>query len=129
MALQIHQVERRTKMEGFDFPGFFGKLAAESEMPRTKAELIALLVEEGDKYAGWLEKATEELLSERVGFPSHMMPPDKSRFEMLLSVKEHEMHHRAQLMVMQRMIGLEPHMTREMNARIAEMLASRATAS
>ena len=32
-------------------------------------------------------------------------PPTKTRFEMLLGAKEHEMHHRAQLMTMQRMIG------------------------
>ena len=39
---------------------------------------------------------------------------------MLLSPKEHEMHHRAQLMVMQRMIGLVPHLTRQMQERIAQ---------
>jgi uncharacterized damage-inducible protein DinB len=31
---------------------------------------------------------------------------------MLLSVKEHEMHHRAKLMVMQRLLGMVPHLTR-----------------
>jgi uncharacterized damage-inducible protein DinB len=31
---------------------------------------------------------------------------------MLLGAKEHEMHHRAQLMVVQRMIGIVPHLTR-----------------
>jgi uncharacterized damage-inducible protein DinB len=36
----------------------------------------------------------------------------KSRFEMLLGVKEHEMHHRAQLMLVQRLLGLVPHLTR-----------------
>ena len=40
-------------------------------------------------------------------------PATKSRFEMLLSPKEHEMHHRGQLMTMQRMIGLVPHLTRQ----------------
>ena len=31
---------------------------------------------------------------------------------MLLSVKEHEMHHRGQLLMVQRMIGIVPHLTR-----------------
>jgi len=47
------------------------------------------------------------------------VPREKSRFEMLLSVKEHEMHHRAQLMVFERLLGLVPHLTREREARMA----------
>jgi uncharacterized damage-inducible protein DinB len=38
---------------------------------------------------------------------------------MLLSVKEHEMHHRGQLMLIERIIGIVPHLTREMQARMA----------
>ncbi len=38
---------------------------------------------------------------------------------MILSAKEHEMHHRAQLMVFERMLGLVPHLTRERQARTA----------
>jgi uncharacterized damage-inducible protein DinB len=48
-----------------------------------------------------------------------MTPSSKSRFEMILSVKEHEMHHRGQLMLIERMVGIVPHLTREMQARIA----------
>jgi uncharacterized damage-inducible protein DinB len=40
---------------------------------------------------------------------------------MLLSPKEHEMHHRAQLMVVERMLGIVPHLTREQQARMAAM--------
>jgi uncharacterized damage-inducible protein DinB len=47
------------------------------------------------------------------------------RFEMILSVKEHEMHHRGQLMLVERMIGLVPHLTREMQARMAAAEAAR----
>jgi len=39
---------------------------------------------------------------------------------MILSVKEHEMHHRGQLMLIERMIGIVPHITRDMQARIAQ---------
>ncbi len=31
---------------------------------------------------------------------------------MLLSVKEHEMHHRGQLMLIERLLGIVPHLTR-----------------
>ena len=34
------------------------------------------------------------------------------------------MHHRAQLMLMERMLGIVPHLTRQMEARIAEMQAA-----
>ena len=51
--------------------------------------------------------------------PPGAEPATKSRFEMLLSAKEHEMHHRGQLMMMQRMIGLVPHLTRQMQERMA----------
>jgi uncharacterized damage-inducible protein DinB len=38
---------------------------------------------------------------------------------MLLSPKEHEMHHRAQLMLVERILGIVPHLTREQQARMA----------
>ncbi len=51
--------------------------------------------------------------------PPGGMPSSRSRFDMILSVKEHEMHHRGQLMLIERMVGIVPHLTREMQARIA----------
>ena len=53
-----------------------------------------------------------EQLAEFVSFPPPVQPPRKTRFEMLLGVKEHEMHHRAKLMVSQRLLGIVPHLTR-----------------
>jgi uncharacterized damage-inducible protein DinB len=38
---------------------------------------------------------------------------------MILGVKEHEMHHRGQLMLIERILGIVPHLTREMQARHA----------
>jgi uncharacterized damage-inducible protein DinB len=55
-----------------------------------------------------------------------MQPRAKSRFEMLLATKEHEMHHRGQLMVVERMLGITPHLTRQMEERIAAMRSARA---
>jgi uncharacterized damage-inducible protein DinB len=45
---------------------------------------------------------------------------------MLTSVKEHEMHHRGQLMLIERMLGITPHLTRERQARMAAMQAGAA---
>jgi uncharacterized damage-inducible protein DinB len=50
-------------------------------------------------------------------------PASKTRFEMLLSPKEHEMHHRAQLMTIQRMIGVVPHLTRQRQEQMARAMA------
>jgi hypothetical protein len=50
---------------------------------------------------------------------SGMRPPTKTRFEMLLGSKEHEMHHRAQLMLIERMLGIIPHLARQMQERMA----------
>jgi uncharacterized damage-inducible protein DinB len=61
-----------------------------------------------------------------MAMPPGMHPESKSRFEMLLGPKEHEMHHRAQLMVIQRMLGIVPHLTREFQARVAAMQAASA---
>jgi uncharacterized damage-inducible protein DinB len=49
----------------------------------------------------------------------------KSRFEQLLCAKEHEMHHRAQLMLTERQLGIVPHLTKQFNDRIAKMSAPR----
>ncbi len=125
---QVHITERRTTFEGFDFFGFMNALRAEEEAPRSKAEIVALLRAEGDKFARLLEGLPEDALGERVAYPQGMMPPSKSRFEMLLSAKEHEMHHRGQLMVIERLLGIIPHLTREMEARVAAMQAQKATA-
>jgi len=123
---QAHMVERRTTMEGFDFFGLLAKLTAEEKAPRSKSEVLELLRTEGEKFAQALEGLPEDSLAERVMLPAGMVPPDKSRFEILLGPKEHEMHHRAQLMVMERMLGITPHLTRQMQERMAAMKASQA---
>ena len=129
LAQQIHGTEHLSTMAGFDFMGFFGKLMAEEQTPRAKKEIIALLTEGGAGFAGWLDGLSDEVLGETVSFPAGMTPPSKCRLEMILGVKEHEMHHRAQLMMMQRMLGMVPHLTRAMNAWIAETQAAAAKAS
>jgi uncharacterized damage-inducible protein DinB len=116
---QIHGVERRTTLEGFDFPGFIRGMQAEEQIPRTKAEIIGLLREGGDRFSRWVEGLSEEVLGEWVVFGPGATPAGKSRFEMILGVKEHEMHHRGQLMMLERMVGIVPHLTRAFQARMA----------
>jgi len=106
-----------------NFPQLAAAAAAEEAKPRTKAEIIGLLRSEGEKFASYLEGLPEALLAERVAMPPGTDPATKSRFEMLLSVKEHEMHHRAQLMVVERMLGVVPHLTRQRQERFAQAQA------
>lgn len=122
---QIHFVERRSTLVGFDFFGLREKLQAESKAPRSKAQLLELLRIEGERFAAALDGVTEAFLGEAVAYPAEMEPRTKSRFEMLLAAKEHEMHHRAQLMVVERMLGITPHLTRRMEEMIATAQAGR----
>jgi uncharacterized damage-inducible protein DinB len=124
---QIHGT-RRTTLEGFDFPSIFAKMLAEEQKQRSKAEIVALLNSDGERLAQWMENLADDFLAERVTMPPGMTPASKSRFEMILGVKEHEMHHRAQLMLIERMLGIVPHMTRAMQARMASAQPAKASA-
>jgi uncharacterized damage-inducible protein DinB len=127
MAEQIHFREQRGTLEGFDFFAFAKELRAAEETVRTKAEILELLRTSGERFAGLLENVSEEFLAERVQYPAGMEPPSKTRFEMLMGAKEHEMHHRGQLMVLERMVGVVPHLTRRMEAFIAARAAEQKT--
>jgi len=124
LAERIHATERRTTLVGFDFAGFIGPIVADEQTPRTKAQVIELLTAGGNRYSAWLEGLSDDFLGERVTLPPGATPESKTRFEMLLGVKEHEMHHRGQLMLVERMLGLVPHLTREFQARMAAMAAA-----
>jgi uncharacterized damage-inducible protein DinB len=120
MAQEIHG-KRLTTLAGFDFPGLMQKIIAEEKIQRNKAQIIAFLREEGEKLASWIDGLSDEFLGERIAMPPGMQPTTKTRFEMIMGVKEHEMHHRGQLMLIERMVGVVPHLTREMQARMAQM--------
>lgn len=121
---QVHALERRTTLGGFDFPSFMQRMTAEEAQPRTKAQTLELLRTNGEQWAGWVQGLSEPFLSEIVSMPPGASPASKSRFEMILSVKEHEMHHRGQLMLLERIFGITPHLTRQMQARIAHMTSA-----
>jgi uncharacterized damage-inducible protein DinB len=124
-STHIH-ANRIDDMSKVDFQELMKTFTAEQEKPRDKAEIVALLEAEGEKFASSLEGFSEPFLAEVVTMMPGGDPPAKSRFELLLGVKEHEMHHRAQLMVLERMIGIVPHLTRDMQARMAQMQAAQA---
>jgi uncharacterized damage-inducible protein DinB len=121
---QVHATEHRTSLAGFDFPSLLKRFTAEEKEPRGKDQILEMLRSSGEKWAGWVEGLTDDFLAEQVLMPAGMTPPSKSRFEMILSVKEHEMHHRGQLMLIERLFGIVPHMTREMQSRMAATAAA-----
>jgi uncharacterized damage-inducible protein DinB len=122
IADEIHN-KRLTTLAGFDFFGLLDRFHAEEAKSRSKAEIVNLLKMEGETFAAWLETLTPEFLAEGVSEPDGKTV--KSRFERLLATKEHEMHHRAQLMLIERQLGIIPHITRQFNERIAQMRSAR----
>jgi uncharacterized protein (TIGR02453 family) len=77
--------------------GAVPKFTAEEAKPRTKAEIIAFLKSQGDTFASFLESLPESFLAEQVTMPPGAPQARRNRFEMLMSAKEHEMHHRGRL--------------------------------
>jgi len=115
--------KRVTTLVGYDFLGKIEEFHAEEAKPRSKAEIVELLRSEGDRFAAWLETLTPEFLAETMTDADGKT--EKTRFERLLGVKEHEMHHRAQLMLIERQLGIVPHITRQFQERVAQMKAAK----
>ena len=114
-AQQCHIVEKKTSVTGADFGKWMGEIDAKSKTLTSKAAIIDALKKDGDNFASQLEAMTDEQLGEACTAPN----ASKSRFEMLQGVKEHEMHHRAQLFLIERIIGIVPHLTRIRQERMA----------
>ncbi len=117
---QIHAVEKRTTLEGFNFPALMQQVMAEEAKPRAKAQIVDMLRKEGEKWATFVSGLSDEFLGQVVTMPQGGTPPSRTRFDMIASVKEHEMHHRGQLMLIERMIGIVPHLTRQMQERMTQ---------
>ena len=124
-ASHIHG-NKISDMKTVDFQEIMQRITAEQSKPRTKAEIIAMLEASGRDFAAFLEGLTDAFLAERLTMMPGAEPATRTRFDMLLSSKEHEMHHRAQLMLVERMIGVVPHLTREMQERMARLQAAQA---
>jgi uncharacterized damage-inducible protein DinB len=105
----LHEEEHLSSLESFNFGALIQKSEIEEKRPTSKDQIVDLLHTEGERWSQWVGNLPEALLAEQVRMPGGA---SKNRFEMLLGTKEHEMHHRAQLTVMERLLGIVPHLTR-----------------
>jgi uncharacterized damage-inducible protein DinB len=105
-------VDRTTFITYEDFGGYMTRTVAVAQALTAKTDIINALTKNGEEFAAFLERMSDDQLAERVGFPPPVQPSQKSRFEMLLGTKEHEMHHRAKLIVLERLLGIVPHLSR-----------------
>ena len=119
----VHEEQHLASLEGFDFGALFKKAETEERLLRSKSDIVSLLQAQGDRWCQWVEGLSEALLSEQVRQPGGTL---KSRFEMLVGTKDHEMHHRGQLMLVQRMLGITPHLTKQTEERIKQLRAAKA---
>ena len=125
---EFHRKQRLTTFVGINFQEYRARFEAEEAKLKTKSQIIERLRTEGEAVATWLESLTPEFLSEIVTDGDGKTK--KSRFERMLALKEHEMHHRGQLMLVERQLGIVPHITRQFQERMAQMqAASKASAS
>jgi uncharacterized damage-inducible protein DinB len=69
------------------------------------------LKNEGERFTRFLEGLPDDKLAEQI--TEDPSQPTKSRLEALMSAKEHEMHCRGQLMLIERILGIVPHLTRK----------------
>ena len=116
MFEDMHRKKRVTTLAGYDFGALMAKSREEEEKPRSKAEITGLLKSEGERFAAWLKTLTPQFLTETFTDPTGQN--ERTRCESLHSPKEHEMHHRGQLMLIERMLGITPHLTRQMEERM-----------
>jgi uncharacterized damage-inducible protein DinB len=114
-AEACHVTEKKSTVSMEDFGRWMGANATREKTLTGKAQIVATLKNDGERFAKCLDGMTDAQLGETVTMPMG----SKSRFEMLLGVKEHEMHHRAQLFLIERMIGIVPHLTRARQERQA----------
>lgn len=124
--IDAHGPNGPSHMDMAFFMGNREKAAAAEQRLVSKADILRALTDGGERFARFLESLDDSRLASAVTFAPPAQPASKTRFEMLLGVKEHEMHHRAQLMLLQRMVGVVPHLTREREARMQAQAAANA---
>ncbi len=105
----FHEEEHVTTVEAFDFGRFLNDSESQEKRHLTKSKVIESLRNSGESWAEWVEFVPEPFLAETVAQRDGKL---KTRFEMILGTKEHEMHHLGQLTVIERMLGIIPHLTR-----------------
>ncbi len=120
-AEQLFFVEKKTSVSMEDFGRWMGEAGARSKALTTKAQIVEALKTSGDAFARQLDGLTEAQLAQSITAPN----ATKSAFEMIIGIKEHEMHHRAQLFLIERMVGIIPHLTRARMERMAQTAAAK----
>src|SRR4029450_9670321 len=75
---QVNAVEKRTSMEGFNFPALMQELIAEEAKPRTKAQVVELLRTEVEKWANFLSGLSEDFLGQAITMPPGGTPPQRT---------------------------------------------------
>jgi uncharacterized damage-inducible protein DinB len=123
--IDINGADRVSDMGRIDFMSILRRQREAEQQPRTKAQLLDLLKTEGEKCQTFLNSLSDSLLAESVVMPGQA---DRTRLEGLMGLKEHEMHHRGQLMLIERMLGMVPHLTRQFNERVRQMEQAQAAA-
>ena len=112
----------RIPVDKIDFAEYMKTVGAEEARLQTKAQIVAKLKDSGEKFATMLDSLKDDaFFAEVITFQPGAEPPSRTRFDMLLAAKEHEMHHRAQLMLIERQLGIVPHLTRQFQERMAQM--------
>src|SRR5947199_7417133 len=101
---QIHAVEKRTSLEGFNFPALMQQVMAEEAKPRTKAQVLELLRKEGEKWASFVAGVSEEFLGQVLTMPAGGTPPSRTRFDMIASVKERSEEHTSELQSLRHLV-------------------------
>jgi uncharacterized damage-inducible protein DinB len=124
LSYKLHVIDKKTFMSMDDFGAYLAETAAFEGSLTSREAILRALETEGETFAAALESLSAEDLAVRVGFPPPFEPSSKSRLEMLMGVKEHEMHHRAQLMLLQRLVGVVPHLTRARQQMVAAASAA-----
>ena len=112
--IEVHG-NRMAQIDHAFFADRMQKAGMEEKALRSKSDIIKALTDNGETLSAFIQSLDEATLAEQVTIPTG----DKSRFEMLLGAKEHEMHHRGQLMLIQRMLGQVPELTRRRQAMMA----------
>src|SRR5512137_790806 len=119
-AYDAHALRKVKTYVGVDFAALARQRQRQEKQITAKADILDVLRRDGEAWGRYLDGVPDDEMAEIIPFPEGAEPPVKSRFEMLLSVKEHEMHHRAQLMIIERLLGIVPHLTRQRLARMAQ---------
>ena len=109
---KLHGHDKKSFVTFEDFMTYIGAAVSYGATLANKAAVVAALEADGETFASFLDSLGDDALGQMVSFPQPEQNPSKTRFEMLLGVKEHEMHHRGQLMLIQRQLGIVPHLTR-----------------